>query len=86
MNIQQIIDLWNESKYETIMLQSLPCVNHKGEITYGTGIYNKNQTIMCGGLLKVEDYLSKTYKSSIFMFEYVKDDYLVFKQILKEVE
>lgn len=83
MKIEQIINLWNKSRYETIMIHSLPCVNHKGEITCGTGIYNKNQIILCGGEYKVEDYLSKIYKGSIFIFEYVEENYIVFRQILK---
>lgn len=83
MKIDDIIKLWNKSRYETIMLHSLPCVNHKGEITCGTSIYNKNQIILCGGEYKVEDYLSQIYKGSIFIFEYVKEDYIVFRQILK---
>lgn len=86
MNIEKIIDLWNKSKYKTIMLQSLPCVNHRGEITYGTGIYNKKQIILCGGEYPVEEYLKKIYKGSIFILDYVKDDYIVFNQILKGEE
>lgn len=86
MNIQQIINLWNRSKYKTIMLQSLPCVNHEGKIIWGTGIYHKGETICCGGEYQIEDYLLKIYKGSIFMFESDEDDYLLFKQILKEVE
>lgn len=82
MDINDVIYLWNKSKYKTIMIQSLPCVNHKGEITHGTGLYNKGQTILCGGEYKVEDYLKKVY-SGLFMFEYVKDDYIVFKEICR---
>lgn len=85
MNIQQIIKLWNKSKYKTIMLQSLPCVNHIGEITWGTGIYHKGEKIHCGGEYEIEDYLLKIYKDSIFIFECVEEDYILFKQILKGV-
>ena len=85
MNIDKIIDLWNKSKYKTIMINSLPVVNDKGEITHGTGIYNKEQIILCGGEYKVEDYLRKIYKGSIFILDYVKDEYIVFSQILKGV-
>lgn len=85
MNIDKIIDLWNKSKYKTIMINSLPGVNDKGEITHGTGIYNKEQIILCGGEYKVEDYLRKIYKGSIFILDYVKDEYIVFSQILKGV-
>lgn len=82
MKIEEVINLWNKSKYETLMLRSMPCVNHLGEITYGTGIYTKGQTIMCGGVYKVEDYLIEKYKGSIFMLEEVKD-YICFKIILR---
>lgn len=83
MNIDKIIDLWSKSKYKTIMINSLPCVNHNGEISHGTGIYKKDQIILCGGEYKVEDYLRIIYKGSIFILDYVKDDYIVFSQILK---
>lgn len=82
MKIEEVINLWNKSKYETLMLKSMPCVNHLGEITYGTSIYKKGQIIMCGGSYKVEDYLIKIYKGSIFMLEKVKD-YICFKIILR---
>lgn len=83
MNIDKIIDLWNMSKYKTIMINSLPVVNDKGVITYGTGIYNKEQIILFGGEYKVEDYLRKIYKGSIFILDYVEDEYILFRQILK---
>ena len=82
MKIEEIINLWNKSKYKTLMLKSMPCVNHLGELTCGTGIYTKGQTIMCGGEYKVEDYLKEIYDGSIFMLEEVKD-YICFKMILK---
>ena len=59
MKIEEIIKLWNKSKYETLMLKSMPCINHLGELTYGTGVYIKCQTIMCGREYSVEDYLKR---------------------------
>ena len=82
MKIDEIIKLWNKSKYETLMLKSMPCINHQGELTYGTGVYTKGQTIMCGGEYSVEDYLIKIYDGSIFMLEEV-EDYICFKMIIK---
>ena len=82
MNIKEIISLWNRSKYKTIMIRSLPSVNHKGELICGTGVYSKNQTIMCGGEYNVEDYLMKIYEGSIFMLEEV-EDYILFKMIIR---
>ena len=82
MKIEDIIKLWNKSKYETLMLKSLPCINHQGELTYGTAVYTKGQRIMCGGEYSVEDYLIKIYKNSIFMLEEV-EDYICFKIIIK---
>ena len=43
------------------MLKSMPCINHQGELTYGTGVYTKGQTIMCGGEYSVEEYVIKIY-------------------------
>lgn len=83
MKIEQIIYLWNKSKYKTLILKSLPVINHKGEITYGTGIYEKGQIILFGGEYKVDDYLLITFKKSIFMLENVTDEYISFKEILK---
>lgn len=82
MKIEEIIKLWNKSKYETLMLKSMPCINHLGELTYGTGVYIKGQTIMCGGEYSVEDYLKKIYDGSIFMLEEA-DEYICFKMIIK---
>lgn len=82
MKIDEVINLWNRSKYETLMLKSLPSVNHLGQIVYGTGVYTKGQTIMCGGEYNVEDYLMKIYDGSIFMLEEV-EDYICFKMIIK---
>ena len=82
MKIDEIIKLWNKSKYEILMLKSMPCINHQGELTYGTGIYTKGQKIICGGEYNVEDYLMKIYKGSIFMLERV-EDYICFKIIIK---
>ena len=85
MNIEQIIKLWNKSNCNTLMIRSMPCVNHEGDITWGTGVYNKGQTICCGGEYKVEDYLKKMYIDSIFMFDYDKNnnDYIVFNVMLR---
>lgn len=85
MIIEEIIKLWNRSKYETLMLKSLPSVNHLGEIICGTGVYTKGQTIMCGGSYKVEDYLMEIYENSLFMLEEV-EDYICFKMILDKVK
>lgn len=83
MSIEEIINLWNRSKYKTLMIKSLPCINHLGELTFGTGIYTKGQTILCSGEYNVEDYLMKIYEGSIFMLEDVKD-YISFKMIIKK--
>ena len=83
MKIDEVINLWNKSKYETLIIKSLPCINHLGELTYGTGVYTKGQTIMCCGEYSVEDYLMKIYEGSIFMLEEV-EDYICFKMIIKQ--
>ena len=83
MNIEQIIDLWNNSKYDTLILNSLPVINHKGELTHGTGVYTKKQTILCGGVYKVDDYLLKVFNKSLYMLENVTDYYISFKEIIK---
>lgn len=82
MNIKEVINLWDKSKYDRLMIKSLPCVNHDGEITRGTGIYTKNQTILCGGEYNVEDYLMKIYEDCIFKLEYV-EDYISFEIIMR---
>jgi len=82
VKIDEIIKLWNKSKYEKLMLKSMPGINHQGELTYGTGIFKKGQTIMCGGEYNVEDYLMKIYADSIFILEKV-EDYICFKMIIK---
>ena len=82
MKIDEVINLWNKSKYETLMIKSLPCINHLGELTYGTGVYTKGQTIMYCGEYSVEDYLMKIYEGSIFMLGEV-EDYICFKMIIK---
>ena len=84
MNIEEIINLWNRSKYETLMIKSLPSINHLGELYYGIGIYKKGQEILCGGLYNVEDYLIKIYEGSIFMLEKV-EDYISFKMIFRRM-
>ena len=83
MNIEEIINLWNRSKYKTLMIKSLPCINHLGELTWGTGVYTKGQTILCGGEYNVEDYLMKIYEDSIFLLEKV-EDYISFKMIIRK--
>ena len=83
MNIEEIINLWNRSKYKTLMIKSLPCINHLGELTWGTGVYTKGQTILCGGEYNVEDYLIKIYEDSIFMLEKV-EDYISLKMIIRK--
>lgn len=82
MKIERIIDLWNQSKYETLIIKGLPCINSEKEITWGTGIYRKGQIILNAGEHKVEDYLKDIYKDSIFIFERVLDDDLVFRRII----
>ena len=82
MNIKEIIDLWNRSKHNTLMIRSLPCINDNGEVTYGTGIYTKGQIIMCGGEYNVEGYLMKIYENSIFMID-EGEGYLLFKMIIR---
>ena len=69
MKIDEVISLWNKSKYETLMIKSLPCINHLGELTYGTGVYTKGQTIMCCGEYSVEDYLMKIYDNGNLICE-----------------
>ncbi len=83
MKIEDIIRIWNQSKYDTIFIQGLPCVNHEKEITLGTGIYRKGETITCGGKYEIEYYLKSMYKGSIFMFDSADEYYLVFKMIIK---
>lgn len=83
MKIDEVINLWNKSKYETLMIKSLPCINHLGELTYGTGVYTKGQMIVCGAEFQVEEYLSKIYNGSIFMLDEV-DEYISFQMIIKE--
>ena len=84
MTIDKVIRLWDKSKYDTLVLRSMPCVNHRGEITFGTGFYKKNETIICGGKYKVSDYLLKLYKHSIFMFDenLSSEDSIGFQMIL----
>lgn len=82
MKIDEVINLWNKSKYETLMIKSLPCINHLGELIYGTGVYTKGQIILCGGEYQVEDYLSKIYNGSIFILDEV-DEYISFKMIIR---
>ena len=53
MDIEYIINLWNKSNYKYIMIKSLPSINHLGEITFGTGIYKKNQEILLGGIYEL---------------------------------
>lgn len=88
MKIEEIINLWNKSNCNTLMIRSMPCVNHKGDITWGTGFYRKGDTICCGKKYKVEDYLKKMYIGSIFMFDYNDNnkDYIVFNIILRSDE
>lgn len=85
MNIDEIIRLWNKSNCNTLMIRSMPCVNHEGDIIWGTGTYSKGQTICFGGEYKVEDYLKKIYIDSIFMFDYDKNnkDYIAFNVMLR---
>ena len=82
MNIEQVINLWNKSKYKTLCIKTLPVVNHIGEIVYGTGFYDKGQTILFGGEISVYSYLKQTYKNSLFLYEDTKD-YIIFKQYYK---
>ena len=82
MTIQDIILLWNRSKYDRLMIKGLPCVDSNGEITWGTAIYRKGQTILCGGEYNVEDYLRRIYNGSIFILDNV-EDCISFKMIMK---
>lgn len=84
MAIHQVIKLWQQSKYNTLMLTTLPVVNHKGEITYGTGVYNKGQTIISGREYTVEEYLQQLYKDYIYILDEVSDSYLSFKAIYRK--
>lgn len=83
MNIEQIIKLWDESKYKTLIIKTLPVVNHLGEITYGTGFYNKNQIILSGGEIAVYDYLKQIFKNSLFIYE-DSEEFIVFRQFYKK--
>ena len=82
MNIEQIINLWDKSKYKKLVIKTLPVVNHIGEVVYGTGFYTKGQTILCGGEIPVYSYLKQIYKNSLFIYEDTKD-YIIFKQYYK---
>lgn len=79
MNIEQVINLWDKSKYKTLCIKTLPIVNHIGAITYGTGFYDKGQTILSGGEIPVYSYLKQIYKNSLFIYEDTKD-YIIFRQ------
>lgn len=85
MNIEQIIKLWNKSNCNTLMIRSMPCVNHEGDIIWGTDVYRKGQTICCGGEYMIEDYLKKIYDGSTFMFDYDRNhkEYIVFSVMLR---
>lgn len=83
MKIDQIIELWNKSKYNRLMIKTLPCINNEKEITWGTGIYTKGQKILCGGEYNIEDYLKEIYKNSIFMLEFYEEEMIAFKIIIK---
>lgn len=82
MNIEQVINLWDKSKYKTLAIKTFPVVNHIGEIVYGTGFYNKGQIILCGGEIPVYSYLKQIYENSLFIYEDTKD-YIIFKQYYK---
>lgn len=83
MNIEQVIDLWNKSKYKELIIKTLPVVNHLGEIIYGTGLYSKGQIICYGGETPVYDYLRRIYEKSLFIYEDTKD-YIVFRQFYEK--
>ena len=83
MTIEQVIYLWDKSNYKTLIIKFLPCVNHKGEIICGTGIYEKGQTILCGGEKPVYEYLKEVYKNSTFIYKNVRD-YIYFEQFSRE--
>lgn len=85
MKIEEIIKLWKKSKYDYLILKTLPCINHLGELIYGTGIYKKGSTILQGIELKIEDYLIEAYKDSFFIIEDsgVIEDSIKFKMIIK---
>lgn len=85
MNIEQVIDLWDKSKYKTLVIKTLPVVNHLGEITYGTGFYHKDQIILNGGEIAVYDYLKRIYKNSLFIYEDT-EDYIIFRQFYRKGE
>ena len=62
------------------MIKSLPCLNHLGEITFGTRIYRKNHEIILGGIYNVNDYLRLIYKYCLFIID-DNLEYLCFKII-----
>jgi len=83
MNIEQVINIWNESTYKTLCIKTLPIVNHKGEVIYGTGFYDKGKVILFRGETPVYDYLKEIYKDSLFIYEDTKD-YIIFKQYYRK--
>lgn len=85
MTIEDVVNLWKRSKYNQLFLRTEPCINHLGELTYGTCIYRKDQTIIADGEERtIYDYLLKRDKNLIYMFDesLSNDTSLGFKVIL----
>lgn len=84
MNIKQVINLWQQSKYNKLILTTLPVINHQGEITQGTGIYTKGEHISFGKVYTIEEYLQHIHKDSIYMLDSIEHGYLSFKEIYRK--
>ena len=82
---RRILQIRNKSNYKYLMIKSLPCINHLGEITFGTAIYKKNQEILLGGIYKVNDYLRLIYKDCLFIID-DNLEHLCFKMIRDDTE
>ncbi len=82
MNIEEVIYLWDKSKYRKMILKSLPVIDHCKNLVRPSGVYEKDTYITLGGHIPIYDYLKDLYKKSIFIVD-SWNDYLEVREIIR---
>ena len=84
MTIEEIIELWKNSKYEYLFIQDIPVVRDDKEVVRPAALLSRKDKYCLGGEMTVFEYLIKVKNNkSLFYFKEIKDDNtLVFIKII----
>lgn len=83
MNIEEVVKLWKESKYNKLFIKDKPVVRDDKEVVKPSVILHRNHKYCFGKEMSVFEYLLTTSdKKSIYYLKEIDDDTLYFVKII----